>query len=212
MTPLDRNPDHACKRTPFSLTVPWLLVLMPIPAWAHPGSGDAAGLLHGLLHPLSGPDHVLAALGVGLLAWMLNGRARWMIPASFVAVMTLAALVAAFRFDPLVIEAGIGLSVLGTGLLLARGKPVPQAIALTVVSLFALFHGQAHGSEVPANASGLLYGLGLMLTTGALLGVGVLAGHLSTTLVTTGTRTVMRASGLALSVCGALLLVTTLAI
>lgn len=212
MTPVDRSSVHSCKRAPFSLTAPWLLVLTPIPALAHPGSGDAAGLLHGLLHPLSGPDHLLAALGVGLLAWMLNGRAHWALPTIFIAAMALGAMVTVIGLDPAVIEVGLGMSVLGTGLLLARGKPVPQAVALTVVSVFALLHGQAHGSEMPANVSGLLYGAGLTLTTGALLSVGVLAGHLSTRLAAIRSRALVRASGLALSVCGALLLGSTLAI
>jgi urease accessory protein len=188
-----------------------LLVLLPTPALAHPGNGDAAGLLHGLLHPISGPDHLLAALGVGLLAWMLNGRARWAVPAAFVAVTTLTALIATFRLAPAMIETGIGLSILGTGLLLARGKPVPHVIALTLAALFALFHGQAHSSAMPANAAGLFYGLGLTLTTSALLAAGILVGCAMTRVATTGSLALVRAGGLALSVNGALLLVTTLA-
>ena len=212
MTSLERIPDHSGTHTSRPMTLPLLLVLFPIPAWAHPGSGDAAGLLHGLLHPLTGPDHLLVALGVGLLAWLLNDRARWAIPASFVTVMTLSTLVTALRFAPTLIEAGIGLSVLGTGLLLTRSKPAPQVIVWALVVLFAVFHGQAHGSEMPANASGLLYGLGLMLTTSALLGTGALSGYTLTHLAGTRSPALVRAGGLMLSVSGALMLVTTLAL
>src|SRR3546814_8275600 len=99
------------------------------------------------MHPLSGPDHLLAALGVGVLAWMLNGRTRWALPASFVAVMALSAMLIVSGLAPTVVEVGLGFSVLGTGMLLVRGKPVPQAIALAVVAVFALFHGQALGDR-----------------------------------------------------------------
>lgn len=211
MTSLHRNSGRSDTRAPFPLKLWLLLVLLPTPALAHPGSDDAAGLLHGLLHPISGPDHLLAALGVGLLAWMLKGRARWAVPAAFVVVMTLTALIATFRLAPAMIETGIGLSILGSGLLLARGKPIPQAFALTLIAAFALFHGQAHGHAMPANASGLFYGLGLTLTTSALLAAGTLVGYALTRLECIRSLALVRAGGLALSVNGALLLVTTLA-
>jgi urease accessory protein len=188
-----------------------LLALIASPAFAHPGVDEAASLAHGLLHPLGGSDHVLAMVGVGLLAWMLRGRALWALPATFVGVMSLAAAVTAMRLPTALVELGIALSVLGIGLLLARGKQVPLALTLMLVAVFAGFHGQAHADAMPADASGLAYGLGFAATTAMLHLSGVLAGFGLARLADLRARVLVRASGLAMSSVGALWVAASIA-
>jgi urease accessory protein len=187
-----------------------LLILVSTPAFAHVGVDEAAGLLHGLLHPLGGIDHVLAMIGVGLLGWMLNGHARWALPATFLVAMLLAATAAALHLPAPWIEAGIALSLLGTGVLLARGRPLPLALAIGVVALFAGFHGQAHGSEVAVAGSGLAYAVGFVLSTAALHLVGLSTGMLLARLARQRALTVVRGGGAMLSVAGGLLLVVVI--
>jgi urease accessory protein len=188
-----------------------LLMLTSTPAFAHVGVDDSAGLLHGLLHPLGGIDHVLAMTGVGLLGWMLSGHARWALPATFLVAMLLAATAAALHLPAAWIEAGIALSLLGTGVLLARGRPLPLAAAIGVVALFAGFHGQAHGSEVAVAGAGLAYASGFMLSTALLHGFGLLAGTMLARLVRRRALVVARGGGAMLSVAGGMLLIAAIA-
>lgn len=198
-------------RKRFSAKLLALLALIATPAFAHPGVGEAAGLAHGLMHPLGGLDHVLAMVGVGLLAWMLRGRALWALPATFVGMMSLAAAVTAMRLPTALVELGVALSVLGIGLLLARGKRVPLALTLMLVALFAGFHGQAHADAMPADASGLAYGLGFAATTAMLHLSGVLAGFGLARLADLRALVLVRASGFAMSSVGALWVAASMA-
>jgi urease accessory protein len=153
--------------------------LSPITAMAHTGVGAGAGLAHGLWHPITGLDHVLAMVLVGALAWQLGGRARWLVPATFVLVMAAGgALAVAGAALPLV-EIGIALSIVVLGAAVAFGVRAPVAVAMGIAGLFAVFHGHAHGAEMPVDASGLGYGVGFMIATALLhlggLGLGYLA-------------------------------------
>ena len=132
-------------------------------------------LFTGVEHPFSGLDHILAMVAVGLWAAQLGGRALWLIPLTFVLTMA-AGGVLGFMGVPLpMVELGIVGSVVVLGVLVALASRLPLAVSMTLVGLFALFHGYAHGAEMAAESSALWYGLGFMLATATLhaLGIGI---------------------------------------
>jgi urease accessory protein len=157
-----------------------LAVLLPTMAMAHTGVGAAGGFAHGFWHPITGLDHVLAMVLVGVLAWQLGGRALWLVPATFVLVMAAGGALAVAGVALPLVELGIALSVVVLGAAVAFGIRAPVAVAMGIAGLFAIFHGHAHGAEMPADASGLAYGIGFMIATAALhlggLGLGYLVG------------------------------------
>ena len=139
--------------------------LAPTAALAHTGVGDTSGFMHGFTHPLGGLDHQLAMILVGIFAYQLGGRALWLVPLTFVGIMALGGFLGIAGIPVPFIEIGIALSVIVLGAIVAFGVKVPVAAAMGIVGLFAIFHGHAHGSEMPMDASGLEYGLGFMLAT-----------------------------------------------
>ena len=149
------------------------LVLIPSVALAHPGHGGAPDLVHGFLHPLGGLDHILAMVAVGLFAVQLGGRALWLVPAAFVATMAAAGLAGMAGMQILDVEAGIALSVLVLGGAIALRLTMPVAVAMGLVAFFAVFHGYAHGAEMPEAASGLAYGAGFVTATAILHALGI---------------------------------------
>jgi urease accessory protein len=149
------------------------LLVAPALAHAHTGAGPAHGFLHGVEHPIFGLDHLLAMLAVGLWAVQLGGRAIWAVPASFVGVMALGGLLGMSGFQFPMVETGILVSVLLLGLLVAFAVRIPVWASALLVGVFALFHGFAHGAEMPAEASGLAYAAGFALATALLHGVGI---------------------------------------
>ena len=149
------------------------LVLVPGAALAHPGHEAGAGLAHGFIHPLTGLDHILAMLLVGLFAYQLGGRALWLLPATFVAVMGLGGAVALSGAGLSMVEIGIAASVILLGAAVALNAKAPVAVAAGVVGLFAMFHGFAHGAEIPAGAGAISYGLGFMAASALLTGAGI---------------------------------------
>jgi len=147
----------------------FLLLLVPGIAHAHAGTGVAGSWAHGLLHPLAGLDHLCAMVAVGLWAVQTGGRALWLLPLTFVGVMALGSLLGMVALPPVAgVETGILMSLLVPGVLIAAAIRLPLAASLALVASFALFHGYAHGAEMPPDASGLRYALGFMLTTAAL--------------------------------------------
>jgi urease accessory protein len=148
------------------------IALAPVAASAHPGH-DGAGLVHGFMHPLGGYDHIIAMVGVGLLAARLGGRALWLVPASFVAVMTVAGLAGSTGVALPYVETGILASVLVLGPVALFGMAMPVAAAMALVSFFAVFHGYAHGLEIPETASALAYGAGFVAATAMLHAAGI---------------------------------------
>jgi urease accessory protein len=152
------------------------VLLAPTAALAHTGVGDTSGFMHGFMHPLGGLDHQLAMILVGIFAYQLGGRAMWLVPLSFVAVMAFGGFLGIAGIPVPFIEAGIALSVIVLGAIVAFGVKVPVAVAMGIVGLFAIFHGHAHGSEMPMDASGLDYGLGFMLATALLHAAGIFIG------------------------------------
>ena len=162
------------------------LYLAPTAAIAHVGVGDTTGFAHGFMHPLGGLDHQLAMILVGIFAYQLGGRALWLVPLTFVFVMTLGGFLGVMGVTIPFVEVGIAFSVLVLGAIVAFKVKAPVAVAIGMVGLFAIFHGHAHGSEMPMDASGIEYGLGFMLATALLhasgIAVGVLIGMSDKTL------------------------------
>jgi len=150
-----------------------LLLLTSVGAYAHIIPGDVRGFDGGFAHPLSGLDHILAMVAVGLWAAQLGGRARWLVPASFIAVMVLGGALAMAGLRVPFTEEGIMLSLLVFGILIAVAARFPLAASMAIVGLFAFFHGHSHGTEMPANAVGYAYGAGFMLATVGLQACGI---------------------------------------
>jgi urease accessory protein len=151
------------------------LAFAPAVAFAHPGH-DGASLATGFLHPLGGVDHIIAMVAVGLLAARLGGRAVWLVPASFVATMAVAGLAGMMGAGLPYVETGIALSVVVLAAVAVLGTAMPVAVAMGLVAFFAVFHGYAHGAEMPETMSGLAYGAGFVAATALLHGVGIALG------------------------------------
>jgi len=149
----------------------------PSLAFAHPGL-HASGFSAGLAHPVTGLDHLLAMVAVGVWAAALGGAARWIVPAAFVALMALGALLGVNAAGLPAVEHMVAASVVALGLLIAFRAKLPAAWAAALVGLFALFHGYAHGAEAPQGMSLAIFGVGFMAMTAGLhiagLGVGTL--------------------------------------
>jgi urease accessory protein len=148
-------------------------VLWPVLAWAHVERGRADGFLAGLHHPVSGLDHVAAMIAVGLWGAQLGPPAVWLLPVTFPMVMALGGMLGLAGVRLPGVEVGIAISGVLLGLAVVAEWRPPRWLAAAIVGVFAVFHGHAHGSELPAGASGLLYSLGFVMATGALHGVGI---------------------------------------
>lgn len=161
------------KTTDILATLAAVLVLAG-PALAHEATG-LGGLQTGLLHPVTGPDHVIAMVAVGLWGGILGRPAIWLLPVVFPLAMAVAGAAGVAHVPLPGVETGIAVSgiVLGLAVLLALRPPL--WVAGLVVGLFAVFHGHAHGGELPEAANPALYAVGFVVATGALhlLGVGI---------------------------------------
>ncbi|MGZ8982206.1 MAG: HupE/UreJ family protein [Burkholderiaceae bacterium] len=155
-----------------------VLVSVPLLALAHEERGQAAGFVAGLAHPVSGLDHVLAMVAVGLWGAVLGVPAIWVLPVAFPLVMAVGGLLGLLGVPLPGVELGIAVSAVVLGaMVLAEARP-PLALAAVVVAFFAIFHGHAHGTEVAEGASALLYSLGFVVATGLLHAAGILIGVL----------------------------------
>lgn len=148
-------------------------ILVADPAFAHVGGGDMTGLMHGFMHPIGGADHVLAMIAVGLLAARLGGRALWLLPLSFMTMMAAGGALGVGGVHLPLAEFAVGLSVVAFGAVIALRIRMPVAIAMALVGFFAIFHGHAHGAEMPDSVSGLEYALGFLSATALLHACGV---------------------------------------
>jgi urease accessory protein len=153
-----------------------IVVFAPTLAFAHPGHG-AAGIAAGFAHPMGGIDHVLAMVAVGCLAAQMGGRALWALPAAFIGMMVAGGALGMAGIALPFVETGIALSLVCFGVAIAAGLRLPVAAGAAFVGLFALFHGHAHGAEMPETATGLEYGLGFVAATALLHLAGVGIGH-----------------------------------
>jgi urease accessory protein len=143
-------------------------------AYAHPGHG--IGYLAGIAHPLIGLDHLIAMVAVGLWAYQIGGRAVWVVPASFVVLMSLGAGMGMTGMAMPFVESSIATSILVLGLLIAFSIKVGPGLGGVIVGFFAIFHGFAHGTEMPALTAPWQYGLGFVTTTAALHALGLVFG------------------------------------
>lgn len=153
-----------------------LALALCVPALAHAQTGVAGGLISGLLHPVIGIDHLVAMVAVGLWGAILGAPAIWVLPIAFPVVMALGALAGVGGLPLPGVEVAIAASalVLG-GAVLTRSRP-PLWLAALIVSAFAMFHGHAHGTEIPAAGNPLAYGVGFVVATGLLHVAGILIG------------------------------------
>jgi len=151
------------------------LIALPTAALAHTGHGDTSGFLHGFMHPVGGIDHILAMVAVGVFAYVLGGRALFLVPLAFVGMMAAGFALGVSGLELPFVELGIALSSIVIGAAAAWGKPMPVAAAMSLVGVFAIFHGHAHGAEMPVDASGLEYAAGFMLATALLHAAGIAA-------------------------------------
>lgn len=148
-------------------------LLLPSLAFAHTGHGATSGFTHGFAHPIGGLDHVLAMVLVGMLAFQFGGRALYALPASFVGLMAGGGALGIAGIDIPFVETGIALSIVVLGAAVALLLKGPLVAAMALVGLFAIFHGHAHGAEMPADSSSLAYGTGFMLATALLHAAGL---------------------------------------
>lgn len=154
------------------------VLIGPPTALAHVEQGQAACVLAGLAHPVSGLDHVLAMIAVGLWGAQLGAPALWYLPVTFPMVMALGGMAALLGVPLPGVEIGIAASAILLGLAVMSELRPPLAAAVVVVGVFGLFHGHAHGTELPPGQSALLYSLGFVVATGCLHGVGIALGLL----------------------------------
>lgn len=151
---------------------------LPSVALAHIGTETTHGFMAGMLHPLSGLDHLCAMVAVGIWATQLGQRAIWIVPLTFVSIMTMGS---ALGFTGIALPygaQGIVISLLLLGTLIAASAKLPLTASTIIVAAFALCHGHAHGTEMPDTASGLTYGIGFVMTTILIHGVGIMVGLL----------------------------------
>ena len=163
------------KRFPLASAVLLAGLVLPAVADAHTFGTHDAGFAHGFLHPVGGWDHLLAMVAVGLWAAQRGGAALWALPAAFVTAMIGGGLLGMTGIALPAVELGIAGSVIALGALIAAQSRLSLPVSLAVVAAFALFHGHAHGAEMPEAAQPLLYGLGFALATALLHGAGVAA-------------------------------------
>ena len=161
-----------------------MLFIAPSLAFAHTGHGEASGFIHGLEHPIGGLDHVLAMLVVGIFAFVLGGRALWAVPLSFVGMMLAGFALGLSGSSLPFVELGIALSSIVIGAIAASKSRMPTVAATALVGVFAVFHGFAHGAEMPASASGVSYAAGFAFSTATLHVFGIAA----SLLVASGSR------------------------
>jgi urease accessory protein len=150
-----------------------LVLLWAQTALAHPQQGEAAGLLTGFVHPLAGLDHVLAMVAVGLWGVQLGAPAIWVLPVAFPMVMALGGMLGLMGVPLPGIEHGIATSAILLGTAVRFEIRPPLAVAALVVGAFAIFHGHAHGTELPPGQSALLYSMGFVIATGGLHAAGI---------------------------------------
>src|SRR5215468_2280177 len=162
-----------------------VFALVPTLAFAHTGVSEAHDALHGFVHPIGGLDHVLAMVAVGIFATQLGGRAIWLVPTSFILAMITGGALGMTGIHLPLVETLIAVSVIALGAVICLNVALPVAGAMALVAIAAVFHGYAHGAEMPETMSGLAYGAGFVTATAVLhalgIGLGLLVGRSSAT-------------------------------
>lgn len=150
------------------LIVSIVLVLFTGTASAHEGAGLAGGFASGFMHPVLGWDHVAAMVAVGLWGAFLGSPAIWILPVVFPLVMAFGGALGVLGVPVPAVETGIAASAVVLGLMVALAAKPPIWVAALIVGVFAIFHGHAHGTELPEAANPLAYSLGFVIATGLL--------------------------------------------
>lgn len=181
----------------------WLVAIWPVSALAHTRGGEAIGFISGVQHPVSGWDHVLAMIAVGLWGAQLGAPAVWLLPVTFPMVMACGGMLGLMGVGLPGIEVGIAVSAIALGFAVYREARPRLWIAAVLVGFFAIFHGHAHGTELPEGANGLLYSIGFVMATGCLHGVGIAIGLIHRW---SAGRMALRVAGACVAVAGVLFL------
>jgi len=149
------------------------LLLYPLTAFAHKRGGEAIGFVSGFEHPISGLDHILAMVAVGLWGAQLGAPAIWVLPVVFPMVMAMGGMMGLMGIKLPGIELCIAFSAVALGFAVFREARPKLWMAAIIVGFFAIAHGHAHGTELPAGASGVLYSIGFVIATGLLHATGI---------------------------------------
>lgn len=153
------------------------MIALSSPAMAHAGHGYGGGFASGFLHPVAGWDHVAAMVAVGLWGAFLGAPSIWLLPIVFPLVMAIGAVMGILGVPVPAVETGIALSAVILGLMIALAVKAPIWVSSVIVGLFAIFHGYAHGAELPASANIFAYAVGFVTATGLLHLVGIAFGY-----------------------------------
>lgn len=175
------------------------LCLLPAAALAHAGGGIAGGFAGGFLHPLLGPDHVAAMVAVGLWGAFLGPPAIYLLPVVFPLVMACGGILGILGVPLPGVEVGIALSAAILGLMVALAARPPLWVAALLVGIFAIFHGYAHGAEVPDGADAVAFFSGFVIATGLLHLCGIAFGLFANS---PGGRVAVRLAGSAIALAG----------
>ncbi len=177
-----------------------LAVFAAAPAYAHVGTGDLGGFASGFEHPIFGVDHLLAMLAVGIWGAQMGGRAMWTLPVTFPLVMAFGGILGMTGVPMPNVELGVALSMLVLGLAIAFAWRPFEPVALLIIAAFAIFHGYAHGAELPAAADPAAYSVGFVVATGMIhvtgIAIGLLIGKLLDGWVSRGLGGAIAAGGL----------------
>jgi urease accessory protein len=185
------------------LVIPFALACTVSSALAHSGEGVVGGFLGGVAHPLFGPDHIIAMVAVGLWGAFLGAPAIWLLPVVFPLVMAFGGVLGILGVPIPGVEIGIATSAVVLGLMVALAARPPLAIAAVLVGAFAIFHGHAHGAELPPGADAIAYSLGFVIATGLLHLCGIAFGLLARW---PSGRLAVRSAGSAIAIAGIVIL------
>ncbi|HEY3901600.1 MAG TPA: HupE/UreJ family protein [Chthoniobacter sp.] len=180
-----------------------LLLLLPVTVHAHAEKGTIGGFVSGFMHPLTGWDHIAAMVAVGLWGAYLGAPAMWLLPVIFPVVMSFGGALGVLGVPMPGVEVGIALSGVALGLMVAFAARPPLWVAAVLVGVFAIFHGHAHGKEMPISANAMTYAVGFVIATGLLHLSGIALGLL---VKWPWGRVMVRATGVAIAGVGCLFL------
>ena len=197
-------------RTNFSSAPGWValacLLLSPAMVFAHVGQGDiSGGFLAGLAHPVMGLDHVVAMVSVGIWGAQLRAPAIWVLPVTFPLVMSFGGVLGGLGVPIPGIEIGIAVSAIVLGAMVALAARPPLWAAAIIVGIFAIFHGYAHGAELPESANAISYAMGFVVATGCLHALGILIGVINKW--PAGAKA-LRVGGVVVALCGVYFLIS----
>jgi urease accessory protein len=172
--------SNSIRTTLIAIGLAVVLSILPVTAFAHEGGSlPFGGFLSGLVHPVLGYDHLLAMLCVGIVSAQIGGRAIWTVPATFVSVMAVGGAAGLINIGALPAEAGIAFSLILLGGVIAAERELPLRFAMLTVGFFAIFHGYAHGQEIPNTAEPFLFALGFLSGTAIIHVAGVFIGDIA---------------------------------